>query len=333
MYKGSLDTLISRMPKKPYCSNNLKKGLEVVGRDIALRKKFVQINSPAHNCQALIFDVDDKYAVDKWQDSNVSMPTIITKNKRNGHAHYIYLLKNPVAIHNHAHFKPVRYMAAIERGYIRRLGADRGYSGLITRNPLKHPIIDNGKLYSLSELDACLDFEDKRRWEDAERLESGIGRNVTMFDSVRFWAYRHVLEFQSVTMFGKAVVSQCELINSGFRHPLPFSEIKSTAKSITKWVWSRRFDFTGRRVNRGAYGCTRKEAGLVTAEIRRNVTKAKIEDAIRKMAAAGSGLTHAAIALECGISTKTVQRHMKQISLCICTFIGSYLLIWVMKMM
>jgi len=314
-HQGSLDILVSRMPKKPYCSNNLNKGLEFVDRDEALRKKFIQINSPAHNCQALIFDIDDRFAVGKWEESNVHPPTIISKNKRNGHAHYIYLLKTPVAIHDHARFKPVRYLAAIERGYVRRLGADRGYSGLVTRNPLKHPIIDSGKLYDLSELDACLDFEDKRQWEDAERLESGIGRNVTMFDSVRAWAYRHVLEFPSFNLFSNAVISQCELINAEFDIPLPYSEVKSTSKSVTKWVWKRRFDFKcSKVVNRGAYGCSRKEAGGITAELRRNATRAKIESAIQDIAASGQVPTHALIASICSVSTKTVQRHMKQMS-------------------
>jgi len=314
-YQGSLDTLIKRMPARPYYSNNLaKEGLSFGDIDIALEKKFIQINSPAHNCQALVFDIDDKFAVHKWEESNVAIPTIITKNKRNGHAHYIYLLKNPVAIHNHARYKPVRFLAAIERGFVRRLGADRGYSGLVTRNPLKHPIIDSGKFYDLSELDACLDFEDKRQWEDAERIDSGIGRNVTMFDSVRAWAYRHVLEFPSFNVFSKAVATQCAFINSHFDAPLSYGEVKSTRESIIKWVWKRRYEFSGRKVNRGAYACTRKEAGAMTAEIRKNKTRNKIENAIKEIAKSGKVITNVAIASVCKISTKTVQRHMREIA-------------------
>ena len=314
-YQGSLDILINRMPERPYFSNNPKKeGLSCGEIGMALEKRFIQINSPRHNCQALIFDIDDKYAFEKWEDSNVNIPTIITKNKRNGHAHYIYILKTPVAIHNHSRFKPVRYLAAIERGYTRRLEADRGYSGLITRNPLQHPIIDSGKLYDLSDLDACLDFEDKRQWDNAECVDSGIGRNVTLFDSVRAWAYRHVLEFSAFNVFGRAVTSQCELINSGFSFSLSYSELRSTSKSVTKWVWKNRHNFCGREVNRGAYGCTRKEAGIITAESRKNATRSSIEIAIREIAAIGMNPTHAAIASACSISTKTVQRHMKQMA-------------------
>jgi len=135
-----------------------------------------------------------------------------------------------------------------------------------------------------------------------------------MFDSVRAWAYRHVLEFSSFNLFGQAVISQCELINSGFDLPLSYGEVKSSSKSVTKWVWNQQLNFAGREVNRGAYGCTRKEAGAMTAEGRRSVTRAKIVSAIGEIATTGKVPTHAAIASACEISSKTVQRHMKQMA-------------------
>ena len=54
----------------------------------------------------------------------------------------------------------------------------------------------------------------------------------------------------------RAVRAQIEAINSGFEQPLPYSEVKATAKSIATWVWQRFSygDFSEIQAKRGAKG-------------------------------------------------------------------------------
>lgn len=68
----------------------------------------------------------------------------------------------------------------------------------------------------------------------------GLGRNCTMFEKCRHWAYRQVLNYRLLgdrKGFADAVLKHCESINNGFPSPLNFSEVRSTAKSISTWTW------------------------------------------------------------------------------------------------
>ena len=60
-----------------------------------------------------------------------------------------------------------------------------------------------------------------------------------MFDTVRCWAYKAIREHRGSTFdiwLGK-VLEQCQNANGAFLEPLPYSEVKATAKSVSCWVW------------------------------------------------------------------------------------------------
>ena len=90
----------------------------------------------------------------------------------------------------------------------------------------------------------------------------GLGRNVTVFDNVREWAYSAVREFwrpNGYEAWADAVRAACESANAFGREqggPLPVSEIKATAKSIARWVWNRftPAGFSQVQAHRGAKG-------------------------------------------------------------------------------
>jgi len=310
-FSPTLNTLIERMPYRPYCSDSLSEGVHVRKKEIALNSKFFQFNPPSQ-VQAFCVDIDNRYAFEAADNANVLPPSIFVENKLNGHGHGIYILKTPITVSSKARMLPQRWLAGIERGFTRRIGGDRGYRGLLCRNPLTHQIIDTGRLYSLDELDSCLDFEDKSPYFDMSE-ETGAGRNVTMFDKARFTAYRIVNNYPSHTAFHKAVFNECEKISYSFSVPLPYSEVKATAKSVAKWTWARRNQFQSRtEPNRGAYGCSRAEAGVITAARRKTATAVKIQQAIKQLSDAGQKPTPTAIAREVGIGRMTVYRWLEQ---------------------
>ncbi len=95
--------------------------------------------------------------------------------------------------------KPLRYLAAIEHVLARRLGADMGYVGLITKNPVHRDWWTTWHNHAPYPLDYLAEFcpdADLAAYSRRSRKEvGGLGRNVTVFDNVREWAYSAVREY------------------------------------------------------------------------------------------------------------------------------------------
>ncbi|WP_180015693.1 primase C-terminal domain-containing protein, partial [Acinetobacter sp. YH16031] len=128
----------------------------------------------------------------------------------------------------------------------------------------------------------------------------GLGRNVTMFEKGRHWAYKAIRDYMhhnTSLEWEKAVRAQIEAINSGFEQPLPYSEVKATAKSIAKWVWQRFSygEFSAVQAVRGAKGG--KAKGLAYS--------VKREQAIQLKA---NGMNNTQIAKQLEVDRKTVRR-------------------------
>ncbi len=141
---------------------------------------------------------------------------------------------------------PIRYLAAIEGAFTATLEADPGFTGILTKNPA-HPqwhILRGPRIgYELNEL---------AEWVDLDRFKPKRGRNVTLFDRLRHWAYRNVLEYKKEGGLGgwNAWLSACNsralILNGDFAAPLDGREVWWVAKSVAKWTW-RRFSLEKRR--------------------------------------------------------------------------------------
>ena len=59
-----------------------------------------------------------------------------TPTRRPGGIHCVYALEIPVARHDAAHGLPLAYLSHIADRLSHHLGADPGYIGLLTRNPI-----------------------------------------------------------------------------------------------------------------------------------------------------------------------------------------------------
>lgn len=229
-----------RLPRKPYCTNDLSTGLKIRPLKQAIEQRYIQPNPPGMT-HFLLFDLDRPDAGSYWMDANAQPPSFIIKNPENGHAHYLYALQHGVCTTSAAKQKPMRYLAAIEQAMCRDLKADPGYAGLITKNPLhRHwqTIPVHTRLYSLADLALDLDLntanDDKR-----ESYGYGLGRNCSVFDELRHWAYRSVSEFWRPGGFDgwqRAVRERAHGCNM-FSSPLQPKEIDQIAKSVAKWVW------------------------------------------------------------------------------------------------
>ncbi|MCF9047363.1 replication initiation protein [Acinetobacter nectaris] len=230
---------INNLPHKPYCSYGKGTATLIRSKHHAIKLPLIQVNPP-HLVNYLIFDIDASDAYLHYLDADLPLPTWIAKNKTNGHCHVCYELKVPICKTANARLKPLRYVAAIEHSYAQKLGADVGYTGLLTKNPIDNDwevSLLNSIPFELDELADYVDLETKPK--TTEKEASGLGRNCAMFDSVRFWAYKAIranLE-DGYNNWYDQVLNMAQNANGAFIAPLPYSEVKATAKSVAKWVW------------------------------------------------------------------------------------------------
>lgn len=302
-----LEQILNPLPLRPYCTDDLSTGLSIRSLKIALNLRYMQINPPTQQ-HYLIFDVDRGYGAFSWEEAGLAPPNYCTINPENGHAHLVYKLAEPVTTSENGRLEPLRYLASIERGYRMELGADAGYSGLITRNPFKNKTMCiHPHEYDLFELSDWLKH-DLSHYTEREIVVAGLGRNVELFDTVRAWAYKSIRLYRvdgRSRLFNawlKEVFEYASSINSQFITPLPFSEIKATAKSIAKYCWKK--DATEERKFSQKQAIKGRLGGLAKGS-------ANEQKRVQARLLSAQGLSQRAIALELEISQKTVSNWLR----------------------
>jgi hypothetical protein len=317
---------------KPYCSQALH-GLIIRSKAKAVNYPYIQ---PNHACKItwMVFDVDRGWkSALSFLDADLPEPNIITKNPENGNCHLFYRLEQPVWTHATAGIKAQAYYKAIKTGLTTRIGADQGYSGLISKNPLNDKWftteLHSGQFPLLTLADRAdlrWKTESERIIDEMEAANSLLGRNCTLFDALRFHSYAKVNAYRTLNMsrvydmWLKSVESEAEAINRGFKEALSLSEIRATAKSVAKWTWNNYNP--SEQINRGkmGFGETRhnfnfaapmlpeqeiKRRQSLSAELtnkhRKENTELQIKQAIERLNANGEKVTKAKVAKITGL--------------------------------
>lgn len=237
----NLEILKNQLPRKPYCSDDLNFGLQIRLRDIALRKKYLQINNPAVQ-HSLIFDIDIDNCFYAFEKNNAPQPNIIIKNKQNGRCHYIYQLKHGIYKNRFASLKAIKYASAIESALCNKLEADLQYVALVAKNPFNkfwQTEIVEEKLYTLDYLADFVDLtESKKRHKN-----QGLGRNCNLFDDLRQLAYKKALiamrDNKTLDDFINYLYLHAVNINNACNtnNLLMHSELKAIARSVAKFCY------------------------------------------------------------------------------------------------
>lgn len=237
MRNAALKLFNDRLPLKPYFTDELQYGLRIARKERALLARYIQFNQP-HAQYWLCFDVDRPGAAIDWSDRNAPAPTLTIMNKANGHAHLLYALKTAVRTAPDGKIKPLKYAAAVESALREKLDADVGYSGLICKNP-NH---DNWQIAvwqpELYTLDWLADSLDLKSANDKTILpDYGLGRNCTLFDKTRKWAYRAIRQgWPEYDQWLQACYERACAYNLQFLSPLNEHEVMGISKSIAKWT-------------------------------------------------------------------------------------------------
>jgi len=233
-----LELFNERLPHKPYFSDDLQFGVRIAGKERAILAKYIQFNQP-HALFWLGFDVDRIGAAIDWSDRNAPAPTLTITNPENGHAHLLYALETSIRTAPDGKMKPLRYAAAVENALRKKLGADTGYSGLICKNP-NHShwkiAVWQPELYMLDWLADSLDLNAANDKEIV--ADYGLGRNCSLFDKTRKWAYRAIRQgWPEYDQWLQACYERASAYNLQFSAPLDENEVNGIAKSIAKWTF------------------------------------------------------------------------------------------------
>ena len=259
MNNAQLTDFFTNLAHKPYCADELLYGLKIRPKKTAINMQYIQGNQPCV-LHYFFFDIDRSDAVMAWHDENLPMPYWTAQTQKNGHAHLCYKLEIPLCTSEFGSQKAIAYASKVQAGLANKLGADVGYSHLITKNPFHKDWRVTFWTEQAYTLDYLADFVELPKKLSKEQEVLGLGRNCIMFDTVRKWAYKAIRAHRGSTfdVWLGEVLKQCKNVNNAFLEPLLYSEVKATAKSIARYCWKKDGyhyqEFIDRQSKKGAIG-------------------------------------------------------------------------------
>ena len=159
-------------------------------------------------------------------------PNTIVQRRSNSHSHVSYFLAKPVHRGADAREAPLRLFARISEFYRQALGADPGYNGVLTHNPMRSAH-RNGEFlthwgrkqpYSLSELAEPI----PKGWRLPVKPTTEAGRNCALFAGLMKWA-------GSPANIDHEVLAVARVTNDGTDLPMGDSEVAGLAKSVERY--------------------------------------------------------------------------------------------------
>ena len=150
--------------------------------------------------------------------------------------------------------------------------------------------------YSLGEMSEYVDLTD---YNDQRRLmpETGLGRNVNLFNRLRRWAYRAIRQgWPDYDQWHRACLDRAIGYNRT-SNPLPVSEVKSTALSVAKW--------THQRFNPAEFSELQAHRGSMKGQKIRSIN---LDQAVVYHE---GGMPQRMIAKELGVSQKTISNWLR----------------------
>lgn len=244
--ENTLEVYKSKLPAKPYHTNDYHFGKRIGALNSALKSHHIQPNSLTHK-YFIILDLDSDMSVLDWADKGLPAPHLIVRNLDNGRSHMTYILNTSIKNDVSGRLKPIKYCSDVEHGLAVRIGADMNYNGLLTKNPFKTSAYKvfsyEDKPYDLDYLNEFVDKDLVKKQRDEKKKKKiadgfASGRNCTLFENLRLWAYAnwhrcHQTELRS------NILEQAMVFNT-FECQLGIREVETIANSVYRFI-SRNF--------------------------------------------------------------------------------------------
>lgn len=342
------------LPRYPYATDDPTQGVRIHKREKALKRVHIQVGHYPHVVLRLVVDVDLPWPQVE-ERIHALPPSLVLVNPGTGHFHAWYEVDpiplNPPPGREESLKRALALLAEVEALLEAFYGADPGYNGLLSRNPLLHPpewTWGGGKGWSLRELHRELQALLSRRARRAARWElASYGRNCTLFDRLRVEAYGQVNAFRGLPggweAFRTWVLQRAHALNQALfrdhpKGPLDPREVGHTSKSVSGWTWK---NYRGSRVwpvsSTGRPDRSRlspearahippltgealEEAVQVGASLggkkrgsqRRQEAEEKLMEALRSLQARGERITATTLAREAGVHRNTASKWLRR---------------------
>lgn len=320
---------IRYVPRRPYASNNPRKGVQPMSKREALECSHVQVQTATMRA-ALTIDLDHPEAVTIVREMDFPRPHLTMVKPENGHLHAVWQIAEPVAFSERSRHKPRQAYRDLQAQITCLYGADSGFSGFMVKTPF-HPqwqtLQHDAPPYSMAELFEAMPAGIPAQARLKRQEAHGEGRNHTLFEIGRLWAYGQVKRARRNGVYQKwedQVIREFNMLNA-FDTPLSVSEVRSIAYSVARWTWEHADSLNGSVIGGEKRSLTKSwERPEITPEERKArmaegaahshaVRRARTYDAITAALGtlAGQGKhhpTHREVAELAGVSVRTVLR-------------------------
>ena len=190
----------------------------------------VEWSRSGNSFAALGFDCDTREAVERAAAScmgagDLPTPNVYATRTATGHAQIFYILDRPVHRGEHARAKPLTYLARVSEFYRATLGADTGYSGVLSSNPVHgdyQTSYPRAEPYALGVLSEAI----PKGWRVPRPATTVEGRNVELFLALCRRALRDT---------DRQLESLANSYNDGFVRPLDAGEVRGVLKSVYRY--------------------------------------------------------------------------------------------------
>ena len=295
-------------------TNDLQNGLKFRRKEKALAFSHLATNQLYR--KFIVLDIDQPWSAYLWEERRMPVPSLVVISPNTGRCHYLYALETPVIYTDAGRRSPQKLYEAVYLGLTRHVGADLSYVGLITKNPL-HPrwkVIQHNAVYDLKQLAEYVDITRSK----IDRTNP-LGRNCTLFDCLRFWAYPTVRMQTTFEPWQMLADQKAISINCNFPDPLPAKEVLSVAKSVGQWTWRNRFNsYKNREIMQLEKDMPlhykQVLAGKYSSQKEASSTLTKLLAVAKEMQFKGQKITQPELVKSSNLSRFAVQKYWQQVS-------------------
>ena len=179
---------------------------------------------------ALGFDCDSRDAVERAAAScmgggDLPTPNICATRTASGHAQVFYLLNRPVHRGAQARAQPLTYLARVSEFYRATLGADSGYTGVLSSNPIHgdyETSYPRTEPYALGDLASWI----PKGWRVPRPATTAEGRNNELFLALCKRGLRDT---------DRQLESWAHTYNDQFVPPMDAGELRGILKSVHRY--------------------------------------------------------------------------------------------------